>query len=584
MPVGPIRNRSVKRRVMAIFAALALPAVLVLGVYTATAMGQLRTKLAKAGESSLSLFAASLQTQMNAAETYMVDTALHSEALRRLGSETGRTQAYLDGYEVSQGFSAVVSANEALAGLMLYSVPNDLCMAQYGTVSGGGPEQKTRAKQGIQAEVTELVSAGPLDTERWFAREMGGRTYWTRVVRYRSAYLASVIDLGLLLDKAATQYDFDGPLILLDEAGVPLLAGAAAAAPGQIQWKPEGYGTLTYEGAPYLGVTASAGQLHFLYLIPFQGAMRPLELVLAVCTILVLVAIPVMWAYLRRTVFRPLDSLVDTMERIGEGELTARPSTMYKNKEFKQVNDTFNNMIGQITELKIDSYERQLAAERSEMAALKMQIRPHFVLNCLKNVYALAQTGRTGEIQSLILLLSRHLRYVLSYSEDTVPLQREVELCQNYIELSGVGQERPAACSVEVDSRLDTLPVPPVSLLTLVENSVKHGAREGSILKISITARRLEMEEGALANITVSDNGPGFTPQQLEELNKAMPREENGRHVGLANALRRFQLLYGDGLAVAFAGGRGGGAKIELFLPLQAITKGDAEDETADRG
>lgn len=81
---------------------------------------------------------------MNAAETYMVDTVLHSEALRRLGSETSRTQAYLDGYEVNQGFSAVVSANEALAGLMLYSVPNNLYMAQYGTVSGGGPEQKTR--------------------------------------------------------------------------------------------------------------------------------------------------------------------------------------------------------------------------------------------------------------------------------------------------------------------------------------------------------------------------------------------------------------------------------------------------------
>ena len=407
------------------------------------------------------------------------------------------------------------------------------------------------------------------------------------MVRYRSAYLASVIDLGLLLDKAAAQYDFDGPLILLDEAGIPLLAGTAAVAPDQMQWKPEGYGTLTYEGEPYLGVTASARQLYFLYLMPFQGAqgaMRPLELVLAVCTVLVLVAIPVMWVYLRRTVFRPLDSLVDTMERIGEGELMARSSTMYKNKEFKQVNDTFNNMIDQITKLKIDSYERQLAAERSEMAALKMQIRPHFVLNCLKNVYALAQTGRTGEIQSLILLLSRHLRYVLSYSEDTVPLEREVELCQNYIELSSVGQEHPAACSVEVNSCLDTLPVPPVSLLTLVENSVKHGAREGSILKISITARRLEMEEGALANITVSDNGPGFTPQQLEELNKAMPREENGRHVGLANALRRFQLLYGDGLAVAFASGREGGAKIELFLPLQAVTKGDAEDEIADCG
>ena len=117
---------------------------------------------------------------------------------------------------------------------------------------------------------------------------------------------------------------------------------------------------------------------------------------LAVCTVLVLVAIPVMWVYLRRTVFRPLDSLVDTMERIGEGELMARSSTMYKNKEFKQVNDTFNNMIDQITKLKIDSYERQLAAERSEMAALKMQIRPHFYLNAIGRRFAVFGRLRLG--------------------------------------------------------------------------------------------------------------------------------------------------------------------------------------------
>lgn len=574
--MGLIRNMSVKRRIMAIFLAVALPAIVVLGVYTTTAMTELRTRFAKAGESSLKLVAASLQTQMNTAETYMVDTALHSESLRRLGEETNRTQAYLDGYETSREFSAIISANEALMGVMLYSVPNELFMAQYGAVAGGGPEQKTKVKQTMQQKITELTSYGPLETENWFDMEVGGRTYWVRVVRYRSVYLASVIDLGLFLNKVVNQYNFDGPMVLMDKTGEIILNGDDNLNFSKMKWKTGGYGTLNYKGQSYLVVTASAEQLYFFYLMPFSGGkqtVQPLELVLVICLILVLVAIPVMWGYLRRTVFRPLDSLVGTMEQISQGELTASPSTEYKNKEFKQVNDTFNNMIGQITDLKIGSYERQLEAERSEMAALKMQIRPHFMLNCLKNVYALAGTGRTGEIQSLILLLSRHLRYVLSYKEDTTPIEKEVELCQNYIELNGVGQEHPITCSVELDGRLEGLPVPTVSILTLVENSIKHGACEGKILKILITAHWLEMEEGALANITVSDNGQGFTAQQLEELNKALPLQEKAHHIGLANVVRRFQLLYGDGLAVAFANSREGGAKIELFLPLQMAIK-----------
>ena len=83
-----------------------------------------------------------------------------------------------------------------------------------------------------------------------------------------------------------------------------------------------------------------------------------------------------------------MTALVSTMDRIGRGELSVRSSVDYRNAEFTQVNETFNRMIDQITQLKIDGYEKELEARRNEMTALKLQIRPHFVLNCLKSVYA----------------------------------------------------------------------------------------------------------------------------------------------------------------------------------------------------
>ena len=222
-----------------------------------------------------------------------------------------------------------------------------------------------------------------------------------------------------------------------------------------------------------------------------------------------------------------------------------------------------------------------MEARRNEMTALKLQIRPHFVLNCLKSVYAMVQTGSREDAQQLILLLSRYLRYILSFTATTMPLHTEVEQCCNYAELSSVGQNDPVEVVCEIDPELSELPLPPVSLLTLVENSVKHGKMIGKTLKITITAKLLETEEGCMADLSVADNGTGFTAGDLKQLTCAAPQEENGQHVGLFTVVRRLQLLYGEQAAIAFTNNRrGGGARVELFLPIDPVLQ-KKEGETA---
>ena len=176
------------------------------------------------------------------------------------------------------------------------------------------------------------------------------------------------------------------------------------------------------------------------------------------------------------------------------------------------------------------------------------------------------------DAQQLILLLSRYLRYILSFTATTTPLHTEIEQCCNYAELSSVGQNDPVEVVCEIDPELSELPLPPVSLLTLVENSVKHGKMIGKTLKITITAKLLETEEGCMADLSVADNGTGFTAGDLKQLNSAAPQEENGQHVGLFNVVRRLQLLYGEQAAIAFTNNRrGGGARVELFLPIDPV-------------
>ena len=77
----------------------------------------------------------------------------------------------------------------------------------------------------------------------------------------------------------------------------------------------------------------------------------------------------------------------------------------------------------------------------------------------------------------MILLLSKHLRYVMDYKRETTSLRDETNFCQNYMEMTGIGQKFPPFCRVTVSLDLQEMQLPAMTLLTLAENSVKHPAR-----------------------------------------------------------------------------------------------------------
>lgn len=83
-----------------------------------------------------------------------------------------------------------------------------------------------------------------------------------------------------------------------------------------------------------------------------------------------------------------------------------------------------------------------------------------------------------------------------------------------------------------------------MSILTFVENSVKHASLPGEALSIYIKVMELKTEDAQYINISISDNGSGFPPETLEKLNRAEKIEYTGQHVGILNVKHRFALLY----------------------------------------
>lgn len=262
------------------------------------------------------------------------------------------------------------------------------------------------------------------------------------------------------------------------------------------------------------------------------------------------------------TVLKPLRELEGVMARIRDGDMEAR-SGSFVSAELQHVNETFNQMITSITTLKIEKYEQQMLSAKLEMDALRLQIRPHFYLNCMKNLYGLSQMGRYDQLQESIICLSNHLRFTFDLKRNSVTLQEELAMCENYVNLQGIGQEQTPELRLSVDSSLMSFTVPPVSLLTLTENCFKHAAGTDRPMVITVTVQQYAMDGNRVVSIRLADNGPGFDQELLGKLNRD-PDSISSSSTGLRNVVRRFQLMYGEDFSIAFF--NSGGAAIEMTI------------------
>ena len=234
-----------------------------------------------------------------------------------------------------------------------------------------------------------------------------------------------------------------------------------------------------------------------------------------------------------------------------------------------QIAQSVNTMLDIIQQQKIDAYEQQLATQHAQLQYLHLQIRPHFFLNCLNILYSLAGEKKYDAIQELALNLSTYLRHIFKDGSKLVPLETELASVENYIRIQQAGAQIPPQLKVIIDADTPKVMVPPLSLLTFVENSIKHSSRQDSPLEIRIKCSRLPGDEEGYLYVSISDNGGGFTEEQLKELNSPGENIYTDRHVGIVNIRNRLHLLFGSRATLSFRN-LIDGACVELFLPINS--------------
>lgn len=167
----------------------------------------------------------------------------------------------------------------------------------------------------------------------------------------------------------------------------------------------------------------------------------------------------------------------------------------------------------------------------SELSALKRQIDPHFFFNSLNNLYSLAldQDVRTADG---ILKLSQIMRYILYECQaPSVPLSKEIEHIQNYLELQRLRLNTEAQINLTLSGDFSNAAVAPLLFIPFIENGFKHGLKGNgteAYIHISFT-----LEGQTLIFQTQNDKG------QADQWT-----DQKHQGIGIKNTRRRLALLY----------------------------------------
>jgi len=279
------------------------------------------------------------------------------------------------------------------------------------------------------------------------------------------------------------------------------------------------------------------------------------------CLVTVLMAVAIFAA--TAMVTKPLLKLKRGAEEIASGNLEIQFAFQTRD-EIGKLGEIFNLMTRKIRELlqRVDSEARK--KREYELALLHEQLKPHFLYNTLDIVVVLIEMKREWEAAHVARRLAAYYKNCLSSSEEIIPLDREIQIIEAYLELQNIRYGEKFTYEISVQENMSEVYLPRLTLQPLVENSIYHGLKyreEWGGIQVDIY-----MEEGYIY-IKVSDDGIGIPEDTLQKLQSFAEKPE--KHFGLYSVKHRLQLYYGEETDMQIHSRYGEGTCITIRIPKE---------------
>ena len=276
----------------------------------------------------------------------------------------------------------------------------------------------------------------------------------------------------------------------------------------------------------------------------------------------------------QRKVITPFQQISASLKKIAEGDLAHRVQTSDTLPEIHTIACNINEMLQKIQDYKEEGFRLRMDAVQAKLQFLQLQIKPHFYLNCLKSVNALLNLHEYENARTLVLTLSNYITHTFGDTRSFIPLRSELEAVQSYVTLRNLTFSMNIQLHFQLDGRCAAAQCLPMSVLTFVENSIKHADGRKAI-DVTIQAGVVTQGNRPKLAISITDTGKGFSEAFLDEQKHADPSQMVYRRnqVGISNIRYRLWLTYENEASLTLEN-REGHAGVTLCIPYEPMEEG----------
>ncbi|HHW00855.1 MAG TPA: histidine kinase [Clostridiaceae bacterium] len=303
------------------------------------------------------------------------------------------------------------------------------------------------------------------------------------------------------------------------------------------------------EGSNYLTIFDTSDNLKFklVKLIPYKKIYHAAQtnrmqsiyiggVILVISVILVVLS--------ANAIISPVKKLTKKMRSFSEGKFDLE-AKVKGNDEIAELTSQFNQMVKKINDLINEKYIMKIEEKNATLKALEAELNPHFLYNALQAISTTALKSGMYQISDMVNALASTFRYTIK-GKKFVRLQDEIQYINDYlaIQQARFGDRLTVKYEIE-DDALDVM-IPKISIQILVENSIKH-VLEKNYAAVCIVIKAYVKGDDVI--ISVSDNGPGISPERIEWLKSYLEskgEQDNNNAVGLKNLDTRLKLIYKD--------------------------------------
>lgn len=281
-------------------------------------------------------------------------------------------------------------------------------------------------------------------------------------------------------------------------------------------------------------------------------------LVIAFCNIVIITIIT-------KSITKPIRRLAEKANQVAKGNLEVQLVEVRTHDEIAVVGKAFNKMVislkEYINQIK-DSMEKERQMKEKELMMethlkdaqlryLQAQINPHFLFNTLNAGAQLAMMEEADRTYEYIQNVAEFFRYNVKKNKETVTLEEEIELVDNYIYILNVrfsgDIHYEKRIKEEVKGQLSRIQIPSMILQPIVENCINYGIRNiewQGLVVLSVYERE------NYVCISIKDNGIGISKEMLSNIMNSRLKESDvstdSNGVGLNNVISRLRLFFDD--------------------------------------